>query len=445
MRILHVSQGVPPFRVGGLTRYCVDLMQEQCADGHAVSLLYPGHYSFGKTRISQGSRFHSISVYEIVNPLPLALVFGVNSPERYMKPCNIDIYEEYLKKQYFDVIHVHCTMGIHREFFQAANRLAIPLVFTTHDYYPLCPRCTMFTDECTLCQTADGEHCQKCNAGKGLSKTMEFLMQSRIYQKMKYSRYVSKLRAFGRRRVSGEKKVAVVSASAEEYQALLDYNLDILRMMTAIHCNSSLTREVYQKYLPELSYTVIPITHGELPEKRSNCVKSEHFRIVYLGGPGKAKGYSVLLSAVRRLAAKGMNNWSLELYGGDFDLESVGDSRIQSKGRYGSAEINGILHNASVVVVPSLWNETFGFVVLEALAAGVPVIASDRVGSKDLLLDAPIDLCFFANDDDMLANKLLEVYNHQMKLIGWIQKLDIQCIDKHANAIMELYTRIIGQ
>lgn len=53
MKILHVSQGIPPFRVGGLNRYCIDLMEEQVKQGNEAAILYPGSYSFGKTRIKK--------------------------------------------------------------------------------------------------------------------------------------------------------------------------------------------------------------------------------------------------------------------------------------------------------------------------------------------------------------------------------------------------------
>ena len=38
MRILHLSLGLPPFRTGGLNRYCADLMQQQVEDGQDVLL-----------------------------------------------------------------------------------------------------------------------------------------------------------------------------------------------------------------------------------------------------------------------------------------------------------------------------------------------------------------------------------------------------------------------
>ena len=43
------------------------------------------------------------------------------------------------------------------------------------------------------------------------------------------------------------------------------------------------------------------------------------------------------------------------------------------------------MDDADCVILPSLWNETFGFTVLEALSYGVPVIVSSHVGAKDIV------------------------------------------------------------
>ena len=42
MKILHYSLGFPPYRSGGLTKFCMDLMEQQIKDGHEVALLWPG-------------------------------------------------------------------------------------------------------------------------------------------------------------------------------------------------------------------------------------------------------------------------------------------------------------------------------------------------------------------------------------------------------------------
>jgi hypothetical protein len=42
MRIVHYSLGFPPYRTGGMTKYCLDIMEEQIKAGHDVAMLWPG-------------------------------------------------------------------------------------------------------------------------------------------------------------------------------------------------------------------------------------------------------------------------------------------------------------------------------------------------------------------------------------------------------------------
>ena len=58
---------------------------------------------------------------------------------------------------------------------------------------------------------------------------------------------------------------------------------------------------------------------------------------------------------------------------------------IKVHDRYSYAELEKIFDKTDVLVAPSIWYETFGFTVLEALSYGVPVIISGNVGAKDIL------------------------------------------------------------
>ena len=60
---------------------------------------------------------------------------------------------------------------------------------------------------------------------------------------------------------------------------------------------------------------------------------------------------------------------------------------IKSHDRYTYDELENIFDETDVLVAPSIWYETFGFTVLEALSYGVPVIISGNVGAKDILTD----------------------------------------------------------
>ena len=53
--------------------------------------------------------------------------------------------------------------------------------------------------------------------------------------------------------------------------------------------------------------------------------------------------------------------------------------------RYNYNELKDIFNMTDILVVPSIWYETFGFTAAEALSYGVQVIVSENVGAKDVL------------------------------------------------------------
>ncbi len=53
--------------------------------------------------------------------------------------------------------------------------------------------------------------------------------------------------------------------------------------------------------------------------------------------------------------------------------------------RYTYPELGSVFDRMDLLIVPSIWYETFGYVVLEALSHGVPVLMSGRVGARDIL------------------------------------------------------------
>lgn len=437
MKILHISQGLPPFRKGGLTTYCTDLMAEQQKQGHEVSILYPGHYESGKLRIKE-IRGRQFSVYELINPLPLALTFGIGNPEIFTKECDSDVYRHFFAQRHFDVVHVHCTMGFHKECFQEIKRCKIPMVFTTHDYYLLCPRCTMVTRDGEICYGPDPEKCRLCNAGKGISERKNKLLQSAFYQHFKQSFLLSFLRDAARKKVHRNSNVAESSYSADKFRSLLCYNRDILRMMDLIHCNSPQTEDIYHSFEPNLNYITIPITHSGLPSKIALDDGNGCFRIVHLNGTSELKGYPQIIRAVEKLREYGVDDWSLDVYG-SISMETKENPQIHIHGRFRPNELPSILRDADCVVCASKLYETFGFVVQEALAAGVPVVVSNHTGSRCLTETAPISLVYDADRDEALTERLVELKKNLSVVKAWAHALETIGIEKHTQEIEKLY------
>jgi glycosyltransferase involved in cell wall biosynthesis len=69
-------------------------------------------------------------------------------------------------------------------------------------------------------------------------------------------------------------------------------------------------------------------------------------------------------------------------------------------------EALALCRDADICVIPSLWDEPFGIVALEAMAAGKPVVASKCGGLQDIVIDGKTGFLVPPGDVDALAERL---------------------------------------
>ena len=88
----------------------------------------------------------------------------------------------------------------------------------------------------------------------------------------------------------------------------------------------------------------------------------------------------------------------------DVQAAAASDSRIEWLGQQDAATVHNTIATATMLLVPSVWYETFGRTIAEAYAAGTPVIAS-RLGAMSELVDEGVSGWLFepANADDFAA------------------------------------------
>jgi phosphatidylinositol alpha-mannosyltransferase len=130
--------------------------------------------------------------------------------------------------------------------------------------------------------------------------------------------------------------------------------------------------------------------------------------ILFVGRHEPRKGLEVLLEAFRRLdrdavlwvAGEGPNTSA---------LAASAPPGVEWLGRIGDAELAQRLRAATLFCAPSLHGESFGVVLLEAMAAGTPVIASDISGYRDVARDGKEALLVPGGDPAALADGLRRV------------------------------------
>ncbi|MFR0911108.1 MAG: hypothetical protein ACLSHN_11080 [Eubacterium sp.] len=246
-----------------------------------------------------------IDSYEVINPLPVPLDEGIILTEEFTKKCpKPKVYKEFLEEYKPEAIHIHTLMGLHKEFVKAAKKLEIPVVFTSHDYFGICPKVTMFRDD-KICD-GDCSNCFKCNEN-ALSLKKIKILQSGLYRTLKDTAVVKKLRKAHRQEFFDEEKAGqddvelqtpntpiyenvsksllnektsgnqvnqkfekmVLDGAENRYDKLRKYYMSILSLVDTIHFNSTVTESVYKKFLPkDTNGKVINISHNSIADNR---------------------------------------------------------------------------------------------------------------------------------------------------------------------------------
>ncbi len=113
-------------------------------------------------------------------------------------------------------------------------------------------------------------------------------------------------------------------------------------------------------------------------------------------------------------------------------------------------EIRAVFEQATVFVFPSLWPETLGIVGLEALACGVPVVASDIGGVREWLkegetgyLAEPKNAAQFAERIEALLKN--EALNVEMGRNGQRLIRERFTPEHHVERLLELYRRVVRE
>lgn len=390
MKILHYALGFPPYRSGGLTKLCVDLMAQQAKEGHTVAMLWPGQMGFVNQKVAIKKHENvklngqDILSFEVINPLPVPFDEGIADITAFIKNVEAEAYRQLLDSFQPDVIHVHTLMGLHKSFLEAAREKKIRLVFTAHDFFPICPKVTMFRHGAVCDCVQDCEDCGVCNA-TALSMNKIKILQSPIYRELKDSEIVKKLRKQHRDGYLSESTAddtANPVGTADNYKKLRNYYYSLLQLMDMIHYNSSVTKKVYESFFDLPNSCIVVITHSDIKDNRKvKDYSNDCLRIRYLGAQSGAKGYQLLKSALDELWSK-QQNFCLDVHFTPIEMSPY----IKVHNRYSYTELEKIFDETDVLVTPSIWYETFGFTVLEALSYGVPVIISGNVGAKDILV-----------------------------------------------------------
>jgi glycosyltransferase involved in cell wall biosynthesis len=273
-----------------------------------------------------------------------------------------------------DVVHVHNTFPLLSPSVLAACRDAgVPVVATIHNYKLLCASGDFFRD---------GAPCHDCAGGR-----------------------VAPAALHGCYRGSRAATLPVVASLAVHRSSWQ-------RLVSAYIFISVSQRDLMQGL--GLPADRVFVKYNFVPPRQPRTGEPEHV-VVYLGRLDQAKGLPLLMRSWdvfrRRNPDSGLR---LAVAGGgplDEDVRgwAADQPTVDVLGLLGSEKAADVLRRAVAAVVPSQWEETFGLVAIEAMAAGVAPIAPARGSFPELVMDGDNGALFTPDDPDALARTLEDV------------------------------------
>jgi glycosyltransferase involved in cell wall biosynthesis len=376
MKLLHVPYTFYPDPVGGTEIYVHGLAREQQRLGDSVIVAAPKEQDVAY-------RHDGLMVRRFaVNP-------NVNDPRELYgdgDPHAAAAFARILDEERPDVVHLHAfTRAVSLRLLREAKRRDIPVVFSYHTPTVSCQRGSLMRWGSEICDgVLDVRACARCTLhGHGIAKPASALAGS-------LPPAVGHL-------------LATIGASGGLWTALRMTELVELRH-AAFH---ALMREaehvvalcqwvrnvLLRNGVPSEKVTVSRQGTRQEIAARADRTPSPTLRIAFLGRLDPAKGVHLLIQALRGDPELPV---CLDIFGvaqGDADRSyakrlanlASGDPRIALRAPIPNEQVVKRLQEYDALAVPSQWLETGPIVVLEAFAAGIPVVGTNLGSIAELV------------------------------------------------------------
>ncbi|MFC5204899.1 glycosyltransferase [Pseudonocardia sulfidoxydans] len=278
--------------------------------------------------------------------------------------------EQVLRRERPDVVHIHSTFPlISPSVVDACTATGTPVVATLHNYSLLCPVGSFYRD---------GKVCTDCAGGLPLPAVRH-----------------------GCYRGSRLASIPVAAGTAFNRRRLLEG-------VDRFFCISGAQRDT----LVELG---VP---GERLAVKHNFVEEPAARrdgagahVLFVGRLTGEKGVGTLVQAWDLVPAAVRERFPLVVAGSgpmqaDVERWAAGRSDVRVLGLQSAQRCAELTAQAVTVVAPSVWKEAFGLVVVEALAAGVPPVASATGAFTELVDEDVTGLLHTPADPADLARRI---------------------------------------
>jgi glycosyltransferase involved in cell wall biosynthesis len=295
-----------------------------------------------------------------------------------------------------DVVHVQELAGLPSSLLDVSRNAGVPTIFTLQDYFPLCATFRLLD--------ADGHVCLRreigadCVAGTAAdprepgvlirATLLHDLLRIPLLRRVSEERVVKHIepraRSLARRAAAARSQPrAGPAALAEAFQRRRDVNVARLNRTDRLLAMSHRVAEIYTLLgvnADRISTRQLTLGHIERLRPRRPDPNGRLTFATLSGLESTAKGARVLINATKSVRSGLAAGRCRLLVFGHVDPEVLDEARhlpgVELRGHYSRDELDSLLDEVDVGIIPSIWEEAYGYVGIEFLAKGIPVIAN---------------------------------------------------------------------
>jgi glycosyltransferase involved in cell wall biosynthesis len=372
-RILICSNFYPPFFVGGAEIIAHEQACYLKKHGYEVFVFCGKHDdSCHRYSITQDT-YDGLKIFRVILHAQ-----DYHIGENFYNHAVDDLFDAVVEEVRPDVIHFHNIVSLSLGIVARARKRGIRTILTLHDHWGFCYKNTLLKEPQKVCN--DFSKCAEC---------LPELTDSR-----------------GRR---------LHIRMRQDYIAL-----QLAKVDRFVSPSSYLASAYVKAGIPADRISVI--SYGVNVERFSKVAKTPTngpMRFTFIGHLGIHKGVHVLLNAVDILRKRGYlgSLCMLNIVGvgamadevAKFVKENRLDGVVKLWGKVNHTQIEKVYQSTDVLVTPSIWPENEPVTILEAMAAGIPVLASALGGNLELVVKGVTGCLFESGNAQMLAEKMVEM------------------------------------
>ena len=310
-------------------------------------------------------------------------------------------FNELLEEFQPDVIHLNL---VHRQITFSIldapylKTHAVPVAYTAHDYIPVCPNCTMLDGEGRVCDDCVSGHYSSC-------------VRKRCVKGSRAKSALAAAEALFLRRHGSYRKVDLIIAPSEFMRSKL---LEGGFPASQVVCMQNFAKDEV-------------LSHARTDDDFTDYA---HPYLLFFGRLSHEKGIDVLVDAFLSVADR-IPGWRLVIVGEGSERKAI-EKRLETHPEGGRVELVGFQHGgalnayverASLAIASSRCRENMPFSIVEAFAAGTPVVGTRIGGIPELVSEGVTG--FLADPDD------------QGSLAEAIQRGVSLCSDEGAYRVMQ--------